>query len=199
MERHFLDGHTETWWAADARLGGYGPDSPCRLVVATTDPAGLPEKATWYLATNLPHPDAPHAATGPHPPTGLAEIVRDLGWKDEEGYLYISDRRVDMIVSGGANIYPAEVENAIDQHPKVLSSVVVGLPDDDLGQRAHAIVQAEPGTTARELLDFLVDRLVRYKIPRSVEFTDQPLRDDSGKVRRSRLRGAAIERVKTRA
>ncbi|WP_445519556.1 AMP-binding enzyme [Streptomyces sp. NEAU-174] len=104
-----------------------------------------------------------------------------------------------MIVSGGANIYPAEVENAIDQHPKVLSSVVVGLPDDDLGQRAHAIVQAEPGTTARELLDFLVDRLVRYKIPRSVEFTDQPLRDDSGKVRRSRLRGAAIERVKTRA
>ncbi|MFD0443139.1 hypothetical protein ACFQ10_12405 [Streptomyces indonesiensis] len=66
MERHFRDGHTETWWAADARLGGYGPDSPCRLVVATTDPASLPEKATWYLATKLPHPDAPHAATGPH-------------------------------------------------------------------------------------------------------------------------------------
>jgi DDE superfamily endonuclease len=63
VERHFPDGHSETWWAADARLGGYGPDSPCRLVVATTDPARLPEKATWYLATNLPHPDAPHAAT----------------------------------------------------------------------------------------------------------------------------------------
>ncbi|MFI1367972.1 hypothetical protein ACH4UI_34610 [Streptomyces griseochromogenes] len=61
VERHFRDGHTETWWAADARLGGYGPDSPCRLVVATTDPATLPEKATWYLATNLPHPDALHA------------------------------------------------------------------------------------------------------------------------------------------
>ncbi|MDX2751923.1 hypothetical protein PV372_17290, partial [Streptomyces scabiei] len=54
MERHFRDGHTETWWAADARLGGYGPDSPCRLVVATTDPVDLPEKATWFLATNLP-------------------------------------------------------------------------------------------------------------------------------------------------
>ncbi|WP_198549157.1 hypothetical protein [Streptomyces sp. PRh5] len=50
---YFRDGHTETWWAADARLGGYGPDSPCRLIVATTDPAALPEKATWYLATNL--------------------------------------------------------------------------------------------------------------------------------------------------
>ncbi|WP_275559357.1 AMP-binding protein [Streptomyces sp. 5-6(2022)] len=127
------------------------------------------------------------------------ETLGDLGWKDEDGYLYISDRRVDMIVSGGANIYPAEVENALDQYPKVLSSVVVGLPDDDLGQRAHAIVQAEPGTTARELLGFLADRLVRHKVPRSVEFTDQPLRDDSGKVRRSRLRDAAIERVKTRA
>ncbi|MEV4036295.1 transposase [Streptomyces umbrinus] len=57
--RHFRDGHTETWWAADARLGGYGPNSPCRLVVATTDPARLPAKATWYPATNLPHPDAP--------------------------------------------------------------------------------------------------------------------------------------------
>ncbi|MFD2419748.1 AMP-binding protein [Amycolatopsis pigmentata] len=127
------------------------------------------------------------------------QTLGDLGWKDEDGYLYISDRRVDMIVSGGANIYPAEVEAAIDHHPKVLSSVVVGLPDDDLGQRAHAIVQAEAGTTARELLDFLADRLVRYKIPRSVEFTNQPLRDDSGKVRRSKLRDAAIERMKTRA
>jgi bile acid-coenzyme A ligase len=127
------------------------------------------------------------------------ETLGDLGWKDEDGYLYISDRRVDMIVSGGANIYPAEVENAIDQHPKVLSSVVVGLPDDDLGQRAHAIVQAESGTTERAILGFLAERLVRYKIPRSVEFTDQPLRDDSGKVRRSKLRDAAIERSRTGA
>ncbi len=119
----------------------------------------------------------------------------DLGWKDEDGYLYISDRRVDMIVSGGANIYPAEVENAIDQHPKVLSSVVVGLPDDDLGSKVHALVQAEPATTAQEILDFLADKLIRYKIPRSIELTDQPLRDDSGKVRRSQLRDQAIERM----
>ncbi|QPI53617.1 hypothetical protein I1A49_00460 [Streptomyces malaysiensis subsp. malaysiensis] len=77
---------------------------------------------------------------------------------------------------------PALVRRHEGPRPKLLSSVVVGLPDDDLGQRAHAIVQAEPGTTARELLDFLVDRLVRYKIPRSVEFTDRPPRDDSGKV-----------------
>ncbi|XBQ38139.1 hypothetical protein ABNG14_46885 [Streptomyces rapamycinicus] len=93
MERHFRDGHTETWWAADARLGGYGPDSPCRLVVATTDPAGLPEKATWYLATNLPHPDAPHAATSPHPPADLVEIVRLYGLRPwiEQSYKQIKD------------------------------------------------------------------------------------------------------------
>ncbi|KAK1185250.1 hypothetical protein B7755_048495 [Streptomyces sp. NBS 14/10] len=92
MERHFRDGHTETWWAADARLGGYGPDSPCRLVVATTDPATLPEKATWYLATNLPHPDAPHT-TSPHPPADLAEIIRLYGLRPwiEQSYKQIKD------------------------------------------------------------------------------------------------------------
>ncbi|MFF6780383.1 hypothetical protein [Streptomyces sp. NPDC012510] len=93
VERHFRDGHSETWWAADARLGGYGPDSPCRLVVATTDPARLPEKATWYLATNLSHPDAPHAATSPDPPADLAEIVRLYGLRPwiEQSYKQIKD------------------------------------------------------------------------------------------------------------
>ncbi|MDX3696067.1 hypothetical protein PV726_38285, partial [Streptomyces europaeiscabiei] len=77
----------------DARLGGYGPDSPCRLVVATTDPAALPEKATWYPATNLPHPDAPHATAGPHPPADLAEIVRLYGLRPwiEQSYKQIKD------------------------------------------------------------------------------------------------------------
>ncbi|MFB7091538.1 AMP-binding protein [Streptomyces sp. NPDC056296] len=127
------------------------------------------------------------------------ESLGDLGWQDEDGYLYISDRRVDMIVSGGANVYPAEVENALDAHPRVLSTVVVGIPDDDLGQRVHALVEAEPGTTGEELLEFLSDKLVRYKIPRTLEFIDRPLRDDAGKVRRSKMRDEAIERMKTSA
>lgn len=122
----------------------------------------------------------------------------DLGWKDEGGYLYISDRRVDMISPGGANVYPAEVENVLDGHPKVLSSVVVGLPDEDLGQRVHALVEAVPGTTAEELIAFVGERLVRYKVPRSIEFIDRPLRDDAGKVRRSRMRDEAIKRLRSR-
>ncbi|MFJ5310061.1 transposase [Streptomyces sp. NPDC088350] len=93
IARRFRDGHTETWWAADATLGGYGPNSTCRLVVATSDPGTLPEKATWYLTTNLPHPDAPHAATSTHSPADLAEIVRVYGLRPwiEQSYKQIKD------------------------------------------------------------------------------------------------------------
>jgi bile acid-coenzyme A ligase len=113
---------------------------------------------------------------------------------DEEGYLYLADRRTDLILSGGANIYPAEVEAALDAHPDVLTSAVVGLPDDDLGQRAHAIVQRREGCDvgAAELLAHLEQHLVRYKIPRSTEFSDIPLRDDAGKVRRTALRDERV-------
>lgn len=120
------------------------------------------------------------------------ETYGDLGYVDEEGYLYIADRRTDMIVSGGANIYPAEVEAAIDQHPDVKSSIVIGLPDADLGQRTHAIVQLADSARASAADDalraFLAERLVRYKIPRTFEFTSEDLRDDAGKARRSQLR-----------
>jgi len=120
------------------------------------------------------------------------ETLGDLGYVDAEDYLYIVDRRTDMIVSGGANIFPAEVEAALDQHPDVQSSIVIGLPDADLVQRVHAIVQLAEDARARGDADalraFLADRLVRYKIPRSFEFTDESLRDDAGKARRSRLR-----------
>ncbi len=120
------------------------------------------------------------------------ETLGDLGWMDEDGFVYLSDRRTDLILSGGANIYPAEVEAALDAHPQVLSSAVVGLPDDDLGQRVHALVQATGELTADDLRAHLADRLVRYKIPRSFEFVDEPLRDDAGKVaarRPARRRG----------
>jgi bile acid-coenzyme A ligase len=126
------------------------------------------------------------------------ETLGDLGYMDAEGYLYIVDRRTDMIVSGGANIFPAEVEAALDQHPDVQSSIVIGLPDVDLVQRAHAIVQmaqdARERSDADALRAFLSDKLARYKIPRTFEFTSENLRDDAGKARRSRLRDERIAR-----
>ena len=120
------------------------------------------------------------------------ESLGDIGRLDSEGYLYLGDRLADMVLRGGANIYPAEVEAAIDEHPNVLSSAVIGLPDDDMGQFVYAIVQLKPGVrdngVADELKAFVAQRLTKYKLPRSFEFVDSPLRDDAGKVRRSQLR-----------
>jgi len=117
------------------------------------------------------------------------ESLGDMGSMDADGYLYLSDRQTDMILSGGANIYPAEVEAAIDAFPGVRSSAVIGLPHEDLGNYIHAIVDAPPGSiTKDELLAHLADRLVKYKLPRTVEFVTEPLRDDAGKVRRKALR-----------
>ena len=123
------------------------------------------------------------------------ESLGDIGWFDEDGYLYLADRRTDMILVGGANVYPAEVEAAIDEHALVQSSAVIGLPDEDLGNRIHAIVQARGELSAAELEKHLAERLVIYKRPRSFEFVSEPLRDDAGKVRRSALRE---ERMKPR-
>jgi bile acid-coenzyme A ligase len=88
-------------------------------------------------------------------------------------------------------VYPAEVEAALDAHPGVLSSAVVGLPDDELGQRVHAIVQA-PGLSEEALREHVAGRLSRVKVPRSFEFVDAPLRDEAGKLRRSALRAARL-------
>jgi bile acid-coenzyme A ligase len=115
------------------------------------------------------------------------ESLGDLGWMDADGYLYLADRRTDLILVGGANVYPAEVEAALEEHPRVRSSAVVGLPDEDLGQRVHAIVQVEGEVSDDELRAHLAERLVRYKIPRTFERSPTPLRDDAGKVRRSEL------------
>lgn len=125
---------------------------------------------------------------------GTWESIGDLGWLDDDGYLYMSDRRTDLIVTGGANVFPAEVESVMNGYPGVIDSVVVGLPDDDLGQSVHAVVHAEPNVTEDQLRDYLLDQIVRYKVPRTIEFVADPLREDSGKVRRSLIREQAIAR-----
>src|SRR5205814_8478570 len=105
------------------------------------------------------------------------ESLGDMGAIDADGYLYLSDRDSDMILSGGANIYPAEIEAALDEHPRVRSCAVIGLPDDDLGNVVYAIVQTDDGTPIDldDLRTHLGERLVRYKIPREFEFTNEPL------------------------
>lgn len=111
----------------------------------------------------------------------------DMGYVDADGYLFLSDRNTDLIIRGGANIYPAEIEAALDEHPSVAASVAISLPSEEFGQRVHAIVEPQPGhaPTAAQLDAFLRARLSRYKCPESYEIAAGPLRNEAGKVRRS--------------
>ncbi len=122
------------------------------------------------------------------------ESLGDMGSIDADGYLYLADRKTDMILVGGSNVYPAEIEAALEEHVAVQSAVVIGLPDTDLGSVPHALVHAPHGPVDHdELRAHLAERLVRYKIPRSFEHVNEPLRDDAGKVRRSALRAARVD------
>ncbi len=146
-------------------------------------PAGGPGSTYRYVGA-----EAQQSADG-------FESVGDMGYVDADGYLYLGDRKSDMILCAGRNIYPAEVEAALCAHPAVRSCAVIGLPDDDLGQSIHAIIEVEDKAAApeeAELQSWLGDQLVHYKVPRSYEFTAEPLRDEAGKVRRVALREARI-------
>jgi bile acid-coenzyme A ligase len=122
------------------------------------------------------------------------ETLGDLGRVDADGYLFLADRRTDMVLVGGANVYPAEVEAALGSHPRVLSCCVIGLPDDDLGSRVHALVELDGPVDDAELRAHVAARLAPYKVPATWERVDAPLRDDTGKVRRSALRAARLAR-----
>ena len=128
-----------------------------------------------------------------------AESLGDFGWLSDDGYLYLADRRVDLIISGGSNIYPAEVEGALMEHPGVEVAVVIGLPHEDLGASVHAIVRPRQDWSApldaEVLAAHVREKLALYKTPRSYEFTEDELRDDAGKVRRTKLRDDRIARL----
>jgi long-chain acyl-CoA synthetase len=118
--------------------------------------------------------------------------VGDVGYLDEDGYLFLTDRRHHMIISGGVNIYPQEAENLLVTHPKVMDAAVFGVPDDEMGQRVMVVVQTveeADGTEsfADELLDWLRDRLAHFKCPRSVAFEQQLPRTDTGKLYKNGL------------
>ena len=116
--------------------------------------------------------------------------VGDMGYLDDDGYLYIVDRRVDLIITGGANVFPAEVENALIDHPKVADVVVIGLKDPEWGRRVHAIVEphdpADP-PTMDEIRAYAKDRLAAYKVPKSLEVVEAMPRSAATKVNRGRL------------
>lgn len=120
--------------------------------------------------------------------------VGDIGRMDEDGYVYLTDRRANMIISGGVNIYPQEAENILAMHPEVADVAVFGVPHADLGEEARAVVRlVDPAkatdATAQALISFCRDQLAGYKCPRAVEFDAELRRDDTGKLRRTAMRG----------
>jgi bile acid-coenzyme A ligase len=114
----------------------------------------------------------------------------DLGWLEPEGYLHIVDRRVDMIITGGANVFPAEIESALIDHPGIADVVVIGLQDPEWGRRVHAVIEpADPSSppTVEEVRAYAKSRLAAYKVPKTVEFVDAIPRTEATKVSRGAL------------
>lgn len=185
---------TATEWLTKPGSVGYAiPGGEIRILDESGMPLGPREIGTVYFrpATPFEYFKAPEKTRAVHR-DGLA-TAGDLGHVDEDGWLFLADRREDLIVSGGVNVYPAEVEAVLLESPLVADVAVVGLPDDDWGHRVAAVVQAEPHVpTDDALADSLVEhcraRLAGFKIPRQIEFVQTLPRNSTGKLLRRHIR-----------
>jgi len=156
---------------------------------------GAGEQGTvWFRgAASFEYHNDPDKTAGAKDDSGTMATVGDVGYVDAEGFLYLTDRKSFMIISGGANIYPQEAENLLVTHPKVLDVAVIGVPDDDLGEAVKAVVQPVPGVDPSpalesELIAFAREHLAHYKCPRSVDFVDELPRLPTGKLYKRLLR-----------
>jgi long-chain acyl-CoA synthetase len=186
----------EEWLNKPGSVGRPYPGLTIKILDEAGNEVGPGEIGTIYVSSLSGYGFEYHNA-----PTKTAEAWRDgfytvgdMGSLDEDGYLFIADRRVDLIISGGVNIYPAEVEQALAEHVDVVDAAVFGLPDERMGQRVFALVElSRPGAIDEgELLAFLGTRLAAYKLPRQIEFTDELPREPSGKVLKRQLREARL-------
>ena len=131
---------------------------------------------------------------------GAFFTVGDVGLIDEDGYLFLRDRKIDMIISGGANIYPAEIENVLLSHPKVGDAAVFGIPHEDWGEEVKAVIEPAEGIEANdelaaEILAFCGDKLAKFKTPKTIDFTNEMPRDPNGKLYKRKLRDPYWEGV----
>jgi len=131
---------------------------------------------------------------------GAFFTVGDVGLIDEDGYLFLRDRKIDMIISGGANIYPAEIENVLLSHPKVGDAAVFGIPHEDWGEEVKAVIEPAENiegdaALAQEIMDFCAGRLAKFKTPKSIDFTHEMPRDPNGKLYKRKLRDPYWEGV----
>lgn len=180
----------DEWLAHPGSVGRGARGTEVRILGPDGEELGVDEIGDVYLRT-------PGAETstylGAPPAKATADGFRtggDLGRLDADGYLYLADRRVDLIVSGGANVYPGEVEAALIDHPAIADVVVVGLKDEEWGRRVHAIIEpADPASppTLDDVVTYAKSRLAPYKVPKSIDLVDEMPRSAMTKINRSRL------------
>jgi len=179
---------------AGRKLGSVGRATPC-IELEVVDPDGnpVPPGTVGQIVTRGDHVMAGYW----NKPNETAATIRDGwlqtgdgGYLDEDGYLWIADRLKDMIISGGENVYPAEVENVLAGHPAVAACAVIGVPDADWGERVHAVVVLRPGQDAsiEEVRAFVKDRIAGYKAPRSLTIVDEMPMTGTGKIIKGKLR-----------
>jgi len=148
----------------------------------------------WFAgATDFEYYRDPEKTASTRRDDGTTSTVGDVGYLDEAGYLFLTDRKAHMIISGGVNIYPQETENLLVTHPKVLDAAVIGVPNEDLGEEVKAVVQPVDGVVGdealgRELIAFCRGHLAHFKCPRSVDFVDELPRLPTGKLYKGVLR-----------
>jgi bile acid-coenzyme A ligase len=180
----------DEWLAHPGSVGRGFRETEIRILGSTRRPVEPGEHGEIFLRSPMA---AGSRYLGGAPPLPETEdgfrSAGDIGYVDEDGYLYIIDRRVDMIISGGANVFPAEVESALAGHPHVADVVVIGLADEQWGRRVHAVVQLADGATLTEdeVIEFAKGRLAHYKAPKTVEFVDAIPRTAATKVNRSAM------------
>ena len=158
-----------------AEVTGTGPDAPGELFVRAGSVF-----TSYYKAADKYEADM----------RGDFHTVGDIAYRDDEGYLYICDRKKDMIISGGVNIYPAEIESALEQNPDVFDVAVFGVPDEQWGEAVHAVVVAHAGVVpdANKIITWAREHLASYKVPRTITFMDELPRNGSGKLLKRELR-----------
>ena len=179
--------------------GSVGPPLPIMevLVIGPDDePAPQGESGTLYfrsaLGSDFEYHNDPDKTAAAHLAPGVF-TTGDIGYLDDEGYLWLSDRKIDMIISGGVNIYPAEIETVLAEHPSVADVAVIGVPDDEYGEQVKAVVQTVDGVEgsdalADELTTLCREKLAGYKRPRSIDWSVALPRSAAGKLLKRELR-----------
>jgi long-chain acyl-CoA synthetase len=185
---------SEQWLA---HPGTVGAPILGKLLILDDDGVEVPTGSTgtvWFEgATNFTYYHDDEKTAESRDESGQRSTVGDVGYVDEDGFLYLTDRKTYMIISGGVNIYPQETENLLITHPKVMDAAVIGVPNEDLGEEVKAVVQPMPDVEAgpelaQELLAFCREHLAHYKCPRSIDFEDALPRLPTGKLYKRFLR-----------